>query len=281
MKEIRIMSRELLERREVDGVLGLRQGEYSIVEPHVFRDPEEIPLLVTEPKWPLAKMAMKVLRDAPEGFRLAVVARGCDDRALVELAKRNQVPEKNLRIIGVACTEALAKECLCDRPYPREIHGGKPEPGVSPFADPKVRALLEGDFRERMKRWASLLRRCIKCYGCRNACPICVCVPCKLEDEVWVEKGSVPAEMLVFHLIRAFHLSDTCVACGACQEACPVSIPLLSLQLAMRRALKEEYGYEPGLERDRRSPVLKNAFEEPGARRSVPAWVSPLEENHD
>jgi len=275
MEEIRNIARDLLEKKEADGILALREGDQAVVEPHVFRDPGDISRLVTEPKWLFAKTAMKILRSSPRDFRLAVVVRGCDDRALVELAKRNQVAEENLRFIGLACTEDQAKQCFCERPYPRTIHGGKPQPGISFLRDERVRSLLQGDSAERMKRWAALLGRCIKCYGCRNACPICVCVPCKLEDEVWVEKGTLPAERLVFHLIRAFHLSDTCVACGACQEACPVSIPLLALQLAMREALKDRYGYEPGLDGERKSPILKNFTEEPEAGRDVPDWVTP------
>jgi len=274
MEEIRNKARELLEKKDADGVLGLRRGEEAVVAPHVFREPGEIDRLVTEPKWPLAKTAMRILQSSPRDFRLAVVVRGCDDRALVELAKRNQVTEENLRFIGMACTEEQAQKCLCERPYPRTIHGGKPQPGVHFLQDERVSSLLEGDPAERMERWAAILRRCIKCYGCRNACPICVCVPCKLEDDIWVEKGSIPAEMLVFHLIRAFHLSDACVACGACQEACPVSIPVMALQFAMRQVLKDRYGYEPGLDGARKSPVLKNFLEEPETGKDYPAWIT-------
>jgi L-lactate utilization protein LutB len=144
------------------------------------------------------------------------------------------------------------------------------------MADERVRAYLEGDAGKRMEMWAAQLKRCIKCYGCRNSCPICVCVPCKLEDDVWVERGVVPAEMVSFHLIRAFHLSDTCVACGACQEACPVGIPLMTLQLSMREALKKDYNYEAGLDANRKSPVLFDFEKEPRPGQAVPDWVDSM-----
>ena len=132
-----------------------------------------------------------------------------------------------------------------------------------------------------MARWTGLLSRCLKCYGCRNACPICVCNPCKLEDDLLVERAAVPTEMIPYHLIRAFHLSDTCVACGACQDACPVGIPLMALQLLMRRRLQERYGYEAGLQADRKSPLLKDFEYEPPVGLSLPSWTLSSEAPHE
>jgi L-lactate utilization protein LutB len=132
-----------------------------------------------------------------------------------------------------------------------------------------------------MEKWANILKRCIKCYGCRNSCPICVCIPCKLEDAVWVETGVIPAEVLSYHLIRAFHLSDTCVACGACQEACPVNIPLLALQLSMREMLRETYGYEAGLDPERKSPILYDLCKEPAAGQALPDWINSLRKDDE
>ena len=87
--------------------------------------------------------------------------------------------------------------------------------------------------------------------------------------------------MIPYHLIRAFHLSDTCVACGACQDACPVRIPLLALQLAMRRSLRERYGYEAGLEADRKSPLLMNVEQAPPSGLVLPAWTASTGGPHE
>ena len=190
--------------------------------------------------------------------------------------KRNQIDRERLLTIGYACDVNQAKACLCSRPYPQKLDAGVAVEGVDPLADERVKAYLEGDAGERMEKWAAQLKRCIKCYGCRNSCPICVCVPCKLEDDVWVERGVIPAEMVSFHLIRAFHLSDTCVACGACQEACPVGIPLMTLQLSMREALKKDYNYEAGLDANRKSPVLFDFEKEPRSGQAVPDWVDSM-----
>ncbi len=276
LDQVRQKAKEILEERQADGVLALKKGLWDVIHPHVFASPAEIDALVLEPKWLLAKMARAILRDKPQNWRLAVVVRGCDERSVVELIKRNQIDRERLVTIGYACDADQSKKCLCSRPYPQKLDAGTAVEGTDPMADERVKAFLEGDAGKRMEMWAAQLKRCIKCYGCRNSCPICVCVPCKLEEEVWVERGVIPAEMVSFHHIRAFHLSDTCVACGACQEACPVGIPLMTLQLAMRAALKKGYNYEAGIEADRKSPVLFDFVKEPCSGQAVPDWVDSM-----
>ena len=281
LDNVKNIARSVLTEKQADGVLGLIKGKWDIIQPYIFENPGQADALVIEPKWLLAKMAMTILRSSPEGYRLAVISRGCDERALTELVKRNQIEKDRLLTIGIACSGEQASVCLCQRPYPEKLDAGESVAGVDPFQDDIVRELLVGDGPARMEKWANLLKRCIKCYGCRNSCPICVCIPCKLEDEVWVETGVIPAEMMAYHLIRAFHLSDTCVACGACQEACPVNIPLLALQLSMRESLRKTHGYEAGLDTEKRSPILYDLYREPAKGQVLPDWVNTLEKDNE
>ncbi|HUH65201.1 MAG TPA: 4Fe-4S binding protein [Syntrophales bacterium] len=281
LNRVRDIAKTMLVKKQADGVLGLIKGEWDIIRPHIFERPEEVDAMVIEPKWLLAKMAISILRSSRERYRLAVVARGCDERALTELMKRNQIERERLGTIGIACTADQARSCICSRPFPERLDAGEAISGVDPYDDDVVKGLLAGDASARMEKWARVLNRCIKCYGCRNSCPICVCIPCKLEDEVWVEKGVIPAEMMSYHFIRAFHLSDTCVACGACQDACPVNIPLVALQLSMREFLRETYGYEAGLDPERRSPILYDLHREPAKGQALPDWINTLREDDE
>jgi len=281
IRTIREKSQELLAAGRVDGILCLVRDRFDVVQPRLIFRAEEIGSIETSPKWNLAKLALQTIRQSGPSFRLAVVCRGCDERALLELAKRNQFDATRITVLGYTCSREQAESCLCVRPYPEKPLAGEKIEGVDPFADPRVSALLTGDEGKRMARWAGLLSRCIKCYGCRNACPICVCTPCKLEDDLWVERAVVPTELIPYHLIRAFHLSDTCVACGACQDACPVGIPLLTLQLLMRRRLQERYAYEAGLEADRKSPLLMDFDHASPAGFELPAWTVSSEAPHE
>ena len=108
LEKVKDIARTILTEKQADGVLGLIKGEWDIIQPHIFENPGEVDALVIEPKWLLAKMAMTVLRSSREGYRLAVVVRGCDERALTELVKRNQIEKERLVTIGIACTKEQA-----------------------------------------------------------------------------------------------------------------------------------------------------------------------------
>jgi ferredoxin len=270
----------LIESGNSNGVLGLIQSE-SGISPHLFEDEKEVDALVLSPKWILAKIASSLLERLPDDYKLSVICRGCDERALNELIKRNQVDGTRLNIIGMACDEDQAKSCLCNSPAPSFVDIGTPVKGVDPWADPHARAFIEGNIQVRRTLWQREFEKCIKCYGCRNACPLCNCSDCKLADELWGSQGQIPADPISFHLIRAFHLADICVGCGACQDACPVGIPLTLLQLPMRRALDEDYGYCAGSDKVQRSPLFSNLTKEPSVGLNLPAWTDSRETDHE
>ncbi|WP_319524727.1 4Fe-4S dicluster domain-containing protein [uncultured Desulfosarcina sp.] len=274
---VRDIARDLLVRKAVDGVLGLAEDETG-VSPRVFDIPETMDALVLEPKWVLSKIAVSVMSRAPQDYRLAVVCRGCDERALVELGKRNRIDFTRLHLIGVACSDAQAQQCLCQQPWPSRVDAGEKVPGVDLSQNDRVRQYLGADRPARLEQWREAFSRCIKCYGCRNACPVCNCDTCKLEDRAWAGQGEIAPDMLTFHLMRSMHVADACVACGACQDACPVGIPLMLLQLPLRNALRHSYGYEAGAEPERLSPLLSNYIDEPSQGISIPDWTDSLEE---
>jgi ferredoxin len=88
---------------------------------------------------------------------------------------------------------------------------------------------------ERQAFWKEQLSRCIKCYGCRDACPVCICAECELERDDLVGRGRLPPDFPAFQIIRAYHLAGRCVHCGECERACPMGIPLRALHDMMRR----------------------------------------------
>ncbi len=101
---------------------------------------------------------------------------------------------------------------------------------------------------ERFGYWFGQFNQCIKCYGCRDACPICYCKDCYLEaDRGLVPPGEIPPDIM-FPMVRIAHVMDSCVNCGQCQDACPMELPLARLTFLLNRELAGIFKYEPGMD---------------------------------
>lgn len=114
---------------------------------------------------------------------------------------------------------------------------------------------------ERYDYWSDQFSNCIKCYGCRDACPICYCESCLLEAERdYLQSGEVPPN-IQFHLTRLAHVADSCVGCGQCSDACPMDIPLARLFSYANLKLNDIFSYSPGVDIDQ-GPPLFTAYDE-------------------
>ncbi|MFP3974728.1 MAG: Coenzyme F420 hydrogenase/dehydrogenase, beta subunit C-terminal domain [Chloroflexota bacterium] len=108
---------------------------------------------------------------------------------------------------------------------------------------------------ERYSYWFDQFGHCIKCFGCRDACPICYCKDCILEaDRDVVAAGEVPPNVL-WPMIRITHVMDSCVNCGQCQDACPMEIPLAKLIFMLSKELDTVFKHEPGMDVESMPPL--------------------------
>jgi formate dehydrogenase subunit beta len=122
--------------------------------------------------------------------------------------------------------------------------------------------LIEMDFPERLKYWTNEFSKCIKCFGCRDACPICYCESCLLEaNREFLVGGEVPPNG-IFPLTRLAHVADSCVNCGQCQNACPMELPLSKLFTLLNSKLSEIFEYVPGIDLEQGPPITVAKIEE-------------------
>jgi len=165
--------------------------------------------------------------------------------------------------------DVLADKCLrCRYPNPL-IHDhmiGAELPAQSAedtYAD--IEAFEKLSTQERFDFWKRQMSRCIRCYACRNACPLCVCKHVCLADSRephWLSSEATLQEKWLFQVMHALHLAGRCTECGECQRSCPMGIPILLLKRKMNRELKDIFNYEAGVSLDAVPPLHTFLMEE-------------------
>ncbi len=110
---------------------------------------------------------------------------------------------------------------------------------------------------EKALYWNRELSQCIRCYACRNICPVCTCSECIFDKKAprWITKANDVSENLVYHLVRAFHVAGKCIDCGECERACPMNIPLRSLNKKVEKDLLELFDYTAGIDVEQQPPL--------------------------
>lgn len=156
--------------------------------------------------------------------------------------------------------EFLHDSCdRCSHPNPVgvDITLGDPQPEK----DPEIARISLAEFerlssRDRYKYFVSQADRCIGCYACREACPMCYCAECFVDHTFprWKETTNSAAGNQAWHIIRAFHQTGRCVSCGACERACPVEIKMTYLTDKLNEDVHRSYGFEVGMDEKTQPP---------------------------
>jgi formate dehydrogenase subunit beta len=269
-REARLRERveELLSEGKVKLVVGYGTGASGEVRPMLVRTPEEARKLVwnsacvhnlasylTHP--PVAG----VLRG---GEKVGVVVKGCDARAVVTLIQERQIGRDQVHVIGMVCDgvadprsdrRGLAVKCggceVCVPLFYDDLIGDasrvKRPPG-SALED--IEEFLAKSDDERWAFWKQQMEKCIRCYACRQACPLCYCKECITEKArpQWVDRAPLPRGNLAYHVVRAMHLAGRCSSCGECTRVCPVGIPVDMLNRFLTNRIKEAFGHECGVD---------------------------------
>ncbi len=121
--------------------------------------------------------------------------------------------------------------------------------------------LTEFESKSSEEKWEYIkdsLETCTKCYACREACPMCYCNLCFVDQNkpVWFGKTTDLSDIIVFHLVRSMHLAGRCVACGACSSVCPVGIDLNLITRKLEKIVKERFNFTSGIDSKKAPPMM-------------------------
>jgi ferredoxin len=177
--------------------------------------------------------------------------------------------------------EVLSDACLeCRSPTPsvHDVLLGTPAQGRDPGAARQRAAEFESRPGEaRWGRFQEMMSRCIRCNACRQACPMCYCRDCLLDQTRtrWLGPCTDSSDVAVYHLIRAFHMAGRCVDCGACARACPMGIDARLLVRKLNLDVEDLYGYRAGEAADAVPPLSAFAADDPQEFLTEPSPASP------
>jgi len=235
---------------------------------------------------------------------LVLVGIGCPGVADVQKAERalgghealgaGEDAQGNIRAVvedGTEITlrreEILADACLeCQSPMPSicDLVLGGPVEGNR--TDAARRRTAEFESKPPDARWArfqEMLSRCIRCNACRQACPMCYCKECLLDQARprLIGAGTDISDVAIYHLVRALHTAGRCTECGACARACPMRIDARLLARKLCLEAEDLYGYRAGQAADATPLLSAFAMDDPQDFLTEPspsAASSPAEE---
>jgi ferredoxin len=189
-----------------------------------------------------AKLGSKeVLESKEEGEKIRVKGEGFE----LVLPKRDLI-----------CDSCIT--CKHKNPPTHDIFVGERAPEVQEVDEfAEVSDLESKSTEERWTHFKEELSKCIRCYACRNVCPLCYCKTCFVDQTMpaWFGKTNDFTDTIIYHIIRSFHVAGRCVDCGACSRACPMNINLRELVKKTEKIMKERFDYEAGLSSEEIPPL--------------------------
>ena len=256
-EQLRQTCRELLAEGKVNAVIGYGDGgPDQRTFPVFITKPEDAAQLVwNERCYNNLTVYLTHKRIRAMFPKVAIVVKGCDARAVAVLEKESQISREALVVIGMACGSVGEPKCdTCEVHMPRGTDMVIGEAANEPVAAGPRYAELEAFMRqtpaERMAYWMAELKRCVKCYACRQSCPLCYCERCLVDKNrpTCIDTSATLKGNFAWHMARAFHLAARCVGCDECTRVCPAGINLRLLNQSLARAAEENFEYRAGMD---------------------------------
>jgi coenzyme F420-reducing hydrogenase delta subunit/ferredoxin len=263
---IRQKARELLESKQVACVIGYEVSRRGRTRPGFIYTPEDTSRLVwnsdcTNNLTTYLPAKLRPLKGKGFPQPVAVVVKPCDSKAINVLVAESQIRRELVYAIGIACEGVrssdgyLQSRCVtCQEAAPivcdSFISGATSSfiPRLSSYAKEEISILQNAKPAERMEFWLGQFDRCLRCYACRQACPMCNCPICLYErdESTFIGLGIELNEKRTFHLGRAYHLAGRCVGCNECERACPMNIPIGLINQKLSEEIEAAFDHRAG-----------------------------------
>jgi formate dehydrogenase subunit beta len=257
VEELRQTCRQILESGQADVVVGYGQTvPHQPAFPVFITRPEDVEKLVWNNQCYTNLVTYLKRKEVRALGKPAVIVKGCDEKALLVLEKECQLERDKMVAIGITCDgvgSPLEPKCqVCNVHTPRfcdNLVGGAARP-PSPTQDrwAGLQEFRQKSPAERWDYWVEEFSRCVKCYACRQVCPMCYCERCIVDKNrpACIDTSPSLKGNFAWHITRAFHLASRCVGCDECTRVCPAGIDLRLLNQTLAKAADDYFGYRAG-----------------------------------
>jgi formate dehydrogenase subunit beta len=226
-------AKELLEKKTADVVIGYEAGTAGLARPAFITDPSKADRLIYNEKCVQNLAVYLTKAEVKKLGKMAIVATLPVMRSIMMLISEVQLTADQVIILGISSDGKLLDidSVQVMQAYIEKSDLSNPDKDKALLAE-----LNKLTPAEKFEYWKKELSKCIKCYACRQACPMCYCTRCTVEvnQPQWIPVQANTHGSMDWHILRAMHLAGRCVSCGECGRSCPVGIPchLLTMQLA-------------------------------------------------
>jgi ferredoxin len=257
-------AKELLENKTVQVVIGYEAGPAGVIRPAFITDPEKAVRLLYNDKCNQNLAVYLTKKEVKDFGRMAIVATLPVMRSIMMLISEQQLFAESIVVLGISSDGNLLDmpDIQVIQSYIEKSELSNPEKYKTLLAE-----LIKLTPGEKFDFWQKELSKCIKCYACRQACPMCYCTRCTVEvnQPQWIPVQSNTHGNMEWHILRAMHLAGRCISCGECGRACPVGIPCHLLTMHLTDQVYNYFKVYAGTS-DKMSSVLSTF--EPGDKES-------------
>jgi len=275
---------KLLTDKKVDVIIGFGRLETGDTGAVFVTDPHQTDRLLWNDQCSGNLTVYLTKKEIKKLGKPGIIVKGCDAKTLAVLETEHQIERDEIVVIGVACSGVLVHgqqaqgqqaqgklqdKCLscdvqqpphCDSVIGDSVIGGTAIGEVSAETAEKrqgdryakLEQLSSITPDQRLEYWKEEFARCIKCYACRQNCPLCYCEVCVADKNrpARIDTSATLKGNFAWNILRAFHLAGRCIGCSACTNACPAGIDLDLLNLTLAKAAEDNFQFRAGIERN-------------------------------
>jgi len=240
------LARQLLQNGQAGVVIGFALNSAGLPRPAFIENEKHVDSLVFDTKCTQNLAVYLTKHEVKHRGKMAIFANLPIMRSILVLLSERQLTPDSVAVIGFDDAFTFLGEM--DIPAVVRYVQSK-NPDISAEDRAYLDQLDAMSVEQRFKFWNDELSACIRCYACRQSCPMCYCNQCAVEcnQPQWISAEAVTQSNYDWHILRAMHLAGRCVACGDCGRACPVGIPCHLLTIYLTEQAFKHFGTKAGM----------------------------------